>query len=47
MEQIEVVRNGGDPINTFRDPAKNRCIDLSLEDRGDRQRTIARAASAT
>jgi len=34
-EQIEVVRNGGDPINTFRDPERNRCIDLSLEHRGD------------
>jgi 5,5'-dehydrodivanillate O-demethylase len=34
MEQIEVVRNGGDPINTFRDPESNRCINLSLEDRG-------------
>ncbi|HUK59061.1 MAG TPA: Rieske 2Fe-2S domain-containing protein [Stellaceae bacterium] len=35
MEQIEVVEMGGDPINTIRDPAKNKCISLSLEDRGD------------
>ena len=33
-EQIEVVRNGGDPMNTFRDPQDNRCIRLSMEDRG-------------
>ena len=33
-EQIEVVRNGGDPMNTFRDPQDNQCIRLSMEDRG-------------
>jgi 5,5'-dehydrodivanillate O-demethylase oxygenase subunit len=33
-EQIEVVRKGGDPINTFRDPEANRCINLLLEERG-------------
>lgn len=33
-EQIEVVEAGGDPINTFRDPDKNQCINLSMEDRG-------------
>ena len=33
-EQIEVVRNGGDPMNTFRDPRHNQCIRLSMEDRG-------------
>ena len=33
-EQIDVVRDGGDPINTFRDPEANQCIRLSMEDRG-------------
>jgi len=28
MEQIKVVQDGGDPINTFRDPIKNQFIDL-------------------
>jgi hypothetical protein len=35
LEQIKVVENGGDPINTFRDPAKNEIIRLSSEDHGD------------
>ena len=30
-EQIQVVEDGGDPINTFRDPAANVCIDLPME----------------
>jgi 5,5'-dehydrodivanillate O-demethylase len=34
MEQIKVVQDGGDPINTFRDPEKNRCLDLSMEHYG-------------
>jgi len=34
QEQIKVVRDGGDPINTFRDPAQNQCIDLAMEDYG-------------
>jgi 5,5'-dehydrodivanillate O-demethylase len=34
MEQIKVVQDGGDPINTFRDPAKNQCINLDMEHRG-------------
>jgi 5,5'-dehydrodivanillate O-demethylase len=34
MEQIKVVREGGDPINTFRDPTKNQFINLDLEERG-------------
>ena len=29
-EQIEAVRNGGDPINTFRDPEANQCINLCI-----------------
>lgn len=33
MEQIKIVQNGGDPINTFRDPAKNQFINLELEER--------------
>ncbi len=33
-EQIKVVQEGNDPINTFRDPAKNQCIDLAMEDYG-------------
>ena len=30
-EQIQVVADGGDPINTFRDPTANVCIDLPME----------------
>jgi 5,5'-dehydrodivanillate O-demethylase len=30
-EQIKIVEQGGDPINTFRDPAKNECILLPNE----------------
>jgi len=33
-EQIKVVRDGGDPINTFRDSAQNQCIDLAMEEYG-------------
>jgi 5,5'-dehydrodivanillate O-demethylase oxygenase subunit len=33
-EQIKIVQEGGDPMNTFRDPAKNERIDVSMEDRG-------------
>jgi hypothetical protein len=28
MEQIKIVQDGGDPINTFRDMTKNQFIDL-------------------
>jgi len=35
MDQIKVVQNGGDPINTFRDPATNQYLDLSLENHGN------------
>ncbi len=31
-EQIRIVQDGGDPINTFRDPAENQCIVLPQED---------------
>ena len=31
-EQIAIVEDGGDPINTFRDPAENQCIVLQQED---------------
>ncbi|MEE8518272.1 MAG: Rieske 2Fe-2S domain-containing protein [Dehalococcoidia bacterium] len=31
-EQIAIVQDGGDPINTFRDPAENECIVLPQED---------------
>ncbi|MDA0797912.1 MAG: hypothetical protein O2826_04175 [Chloroflexi bacterium] len=31
-EQIHIVQDGGDPINTFRDPAENQCIVLPQED---------------
>ena len=34
-EQIKIVEDGGDPMNTFRDPAENTIIDLHLEDYGD------------
>ncbi len=30
-EQIKIVKNGGDPINVHRDPAKNECITLATE----------------
>jgi 5,5'-dehydrodivanillate O-demethylase len=33
MDQIDIVQGGGDPINTFRDPEENRCINLDLEQR--------------
>ncbi|MEK9658881.1 MAG: Rieske 2Fe-2S domain-containing protein [Chloroflexota bacterium] len=33
-EQMRVVEEGGDPINTFRDPASNQCIELPTEDYG-------------
>ena len=33
-EQIQVVQQGGDPINTFRDPEKNKCIVIAHENRG-------------
>jgi 5,5'-dehydrodivanillate O-demethylase len=38
QEQIKVVENGGDPINTVRDPVKNQIIELASEDHGHRQR---------
>jgi 5,5'-dehydrodivanillate O-demethylase len=31
-EQIAIVEDGGDPINTFRDAAENQCIVLPQED---------------
>jgi len=34
QEQIKVVQQGGDPINTFRDPEKNQCIVIEHENRG-------------
>lgn len=33
-EQIKIVQQGGDPMNTFRDPAHNQRIDVTMEDRG-------------
>ncbi len=33
-EQMEVVRDGGEPMNVFRDPAANRSIPLPMEDYG-------------
>ncbi len=35
LDQIKIVEEGGDPMNTFRDPENNKYIDLSLEDYGD------------
>lgn len=37
-EQIKIVQDGGDPINTFRDPAKNECINLEMENYGGANR---------
>ena len=34
QEQIKIVQQGGDPINTVRDPEKNKCILLAEEHRG-------------
>ena len=34
LDQLKIVEAGGDPMNTFRDPATNQRLDLSLEDRG-------------
>jgi 5,5'-dehydrodivanillate O-demethylase len=33
MEQIKIVQQGGDPINTFRDPKTNQFISLDMEKR--------------
>ena len=30
-EQLAIVADGGDPMNVFRDPARNECIELPLE----------------
>lgn len=35
-EQLEKVRRGEDPINVFRDPSKNVCIDLPHEEKSRR-----------
>jgi len=35
MDQITIVQQGGDPMNTFRDVEKNKYIDLALENYGD------------
>jgi 5,5'-dehydrodivanillate O-demethylase len=34
QEQIEIVRDGGEPMNTFRDPEKNQYIEFPLESAG-------------
>lgn len=34
QEQIKIVQQGGDPINTFRNPEENKCILLAEEHRG-------------
>ena len=34
-EQIAIVEDGGDPMNVFRDPAKNECIELPNESKGE------------
>lgn len=33
-QQMEIVRDGGDPMNVFRDPHKNVCIEMPIEDYG-------------
>jgi 5,5'-dehydrodivanillate O-demethylase oxygenase subunit len=33
-EQMDVVEDGGEPINVFRDPARNQRLDLPLQDYG-------------
>jgi hypothetical protein len=32
MDQIAIVEQGGEPMNVFRDPARNTCIDLPIPD---------------
>ncbi len=32
MEQMDVVEKGGEPINVFRDPEKNQCLELPIPD---------------
>jgi 5,5'-dehydrodivanillate O-demethylase len=33
-QQMDLIEDGGEPINVFRDPAKNQRIDLPLQDYG-------------
>ncbi|MDA1189685.1 MAG: hypothetical protein O2854_08440 [Chloroflexi bacterium] len=35
MEQMQVVEDGGEPMNTFRDPAKNDIIWIPYDRMGD------------
>jgi hypothetical protein len=37
-EQIEIVLDGGEPINVFRDPAANESIEMALYQRPDAER---------
>jgi 5,5'-dehydrodivanillate O-demethylase len=39
LEQLDIVEAGGEPMNVFRDPAGNECIDLPLIRKGYRFRT--------
>jgi 5,5'-dehydrodivanillate O-demethylase len=32
MEQIDIVENGGEPLNVFRDPEQNECLQLPIPD---------------
>jgi 5,5'-dehydrodivanillate O-demethylase len=32
-DQLRIVQDGGDPMNTFRDPARNACITFETEDK--------------
>ena len=34
-QQLAIVEDGGEPMNVFRDPAQNVCIDLPWEGRED------------
>ena len=40
-QQIKVVEDGGDPINTFRDPEQNRCLVVLTVKRGKQGDTMA------
>ena len=40
-QQIKIVEEGGDPINTFRDPEQNRCVVVPMIRRGKQGDTMA------
>jgi 5,5'-dehydrodivanillate O-demethylase len=45
-EQLAIVEDGGDPMNVFRDPAKNVCVNLPQEHRGRMPVNVLRQGQA-